>query len=156
MNDKGMPAPAPKLSERADEVARNWWRQRLAEWQPFWALLSLVGLGFGLRLAVQWQVPLPFCWLRKLTGIPCPGCGCTRSLLAWSHFDLVGALRFNPLFFLACLGVGGWALVWGAGLLTNRSWAAALEQQARRRPLGRILAFLAVLNWLYLWLSLPK
>jgi hypothetical protein len=34
--------------------------------------------------------------LRQLTGIPCPGCGLTRSLISIAHGRLGDAWRFNP------------------------------------------------------------
>ncbi len=44
-----------------------------------------------------------FCPLRVLTGIPCPGCGLTRSFIAITQGDLIGALNyhlFGPFLFL--------------------------------------------------------
>lgn len=40
------------------------------------------------------------CVFRTLTGIPCPGCGMTRALLALLSWDLSGALYYHPLFFV--------------------------------------------------------
>ena len=48
--------------------------------------------------------PLPgTCTFLRFTGIPCPGCGLTRSFISIGHGDFVGAWRFNPagLFFFA-------------------------------------------------------
>lgn len=41
------------------------------------------------------------CPIRFLSGIPCPGCGMTRACIAALRFDLVKALYYHPLFFLA-------------------------------------------------------
>jgi hypothetical protein len=47
--------------------------------------------------------PPVLCPLRTATGIPCPFCGMTRSVVAAVHGDIVASLRFNPggIFILA-------------------------------------------------------
>ncbi len=162
--------PAPPCIDAAATPAPRWPDRVSARWHAPLLLLALAaGAGF-VRLCVHWQVPLPFCLLRTTTGIPCPGCGCTRSLLAWTHLDPVAALRFNPLFFVATLAVAAWAI--------RRTWIglqASTCPEGRQTPAGnkahdlrgdspllhralspRVLALLAVLNWLYLCLTLPK
>jgi uncharacterized protein DUF2752 len=120
------------------------------------ALPALIILMAGLRFATQWNLPLPICWLRRLTGIPCPACGCTRCLVAWAHFDLATAFRLNPLCFLLCLALAGWTLMWALDRVAGTSWLRDWSERARRLPLGRLLGGLAVLNWLYLCLELPQ
>jgi hypothetical protein len=130
--------------------------RRAPRHMPLWISLGFVILAFGVQLAVRWQIPFPQCMLRKFTGIPCPTCGCTRSLLAWSNLDLPAAFRFNPLFFVLCVGVLAWFGLWGIERLTGRVW---LERWAARVPRGtiwKIFIALALVNWLYLWLKLPK
>ena len=118
-------------------------------------------LGLGLlaaiaNLAMRWQVPLPFCALRKLTGIPCPACGSTRSLLAWTHLDPVAAFLFNPLFFLACAGVAVWATAWLYERISARPVLARWKSIAQQLPVLRVVLGLAAINWVYLCLTLPK
>lgn len=53
------------------------------------------GADGGLTLAGQ---PLPeVCALKRTTGIPCPGCGLTRSWVSAVHGDLGGSLAHHPL-----------------------------------------------------------
>lgn len=40
------------------------------------------------------------CFVRNITGLPCPGCGLTRALFAALGGDLAGAFRMHPLFWL--------------------------------------------------------
>lgn len=123
---------------------------------PIWFLSGLGAAALAINLALRWHVPLPFCLLREWTGIPCPACGSTRSLLAWSHLDPLGALRFNPLFFLACLGLILWT---GAGL-AERITRAPLRERLRTMTARRLSVSLALglvaLNWVYLYLTLPR
>ena len=57
------------------------------------------------------------CPFRALTGLPCPGCGLTRSWVFLGHGDLAGAFGFNafgPVFFMLMLlatGVALWTLI---------------------------------------------
>lgn len=44
---------------------------------------------------------IPLCWLHSTTGLPCPGCGMTRALTAFSHADFTAALGLNPFVLVA-------------------------------------------------------
>lgn len=51
--------------------------------------------------------PFLICPFRAITGIPCPGCGLTRSFMAIARGDFENALRmhlFGPVLFLAFAG----------------------------------------------------
>jgi hypothetical protein len=135
-------SPQPSLSSRLPS--------------PVLALGGLVGATALVHLATRWQLPLPPCWLRKLTGIPCPSCGCTRSLAAWANGDVEQALRFNPLFFALCVGLVLWLAVWLAEKSFGRKILADWRGRTRRWPWWGMGAVLLVLNWLYLCLTLPK
>ncbi len=50
------------------------------------------------------DAPLPgTCTFRKLTGVPCPGCGLTRSFVSMGHGQMSDAWSYNPagFFFFA-------------------------------------------------------
>ncbi len=59
------------------------------------ALLPPAGLG------------IPVCLFRALSGLPCPGCGLTRALVALLHGDLAAAFVYHPYSFvlLPLLGI---------------------------------------------------
>ena len=64
--------------------------------------LDALGLAGLLGLLVARFIPvarLPFwrCEFRRLTGLPCPGCGLTRVADRFSHGNLAGAFQANPL-----------------------------------------------------------
>jgi hypothetical protein len=40
---------------------------------------------------------LPLCQFKRVTHLPCPGCGLTRSFIGMAHLDLPRAARFHPL-----------------------------------------------------------
>lgn len=115
------------------------------------AILSLAG-----QFATRWNIPLPPCLFRKVTGLPCFSCGCTRSLTAWSHFDLAAAFRFNPLFFLLCVSAVVWLALWSVEKLSGRRLLDPVRALIRRRTTWAALAALVLLNWGYLCLTLPR
>jgi hypothetical protein len=70
----------------------------------------------GLMLGAAAMLPvLPFepgfaCPLRSWTGIPCPLCGMTTSVVATVHGDLVSAFAANPAGIVA-VAVAAWLLI---------------------------------------------
>lgn len=76
---------------------------------PILAVISLVGL----IIARLWPVPSvdggdPSCIMRLLTGLPCPGCGMTRSWVHLAHGDVATAFEYNlfgPLAMAAAAGL---------------------------------------------------
>lgn len=64
--------------------------------------------------------PFPFCPLKALTGLQCPGCGGLRASWHLVHGDIAGAFGHNALVVLLIpVMVIGWAL-WMRQSLTGR------------------------------------
>ncbi|WP_405353605.1 DUF2752 domain-containing protein [Ruminococcus sp.] len=66
---------------------------------PFAALLFAY---FGSVFAFKY-ITLPPCYLYVLTGIYCPGCGCTRAVFALINGDVLLSLRQNPMIICSIL-----------------------------------------------------
>lgn len=61
-----------------------------------WLKLLIMGLCCGfLLLYVALQIHCP---IRRLIGIPCPGCGMTRAWKCLLQLDLPGAFSHHPMF----------------------------------------------------------
>ena len=41
------------------------------------------------------------CLFKRITGLPCPGCGMTRAWFSLLKLDIEGAFYYHPLFWLA-------------------------------------------------------
>lgn len=39
------------------------------------------------------------CPIKYMTGVSCPGCGMTRAVIEFLHFDFLEAFHYHPLFF---------------------------------------------------------
>ena len=123
---------------------------------PPLVLASVILLIAGVHFAAQWHLPMPVCWMRVITGIPCPGCGSTRCLIYLSRFDVVQAFRFNPMTFTALVVLVLWFLLWTADQYLHRQWLAIARQKIQRLPLAVIVPVIVVANWIYLYFTLPR
>lgn len=66
--------------------------ERLWGWVLLASLAAVVAM-----VAVPDMRPVLLCPLKRGTGIPCPTCGMTRSLLALCEGEVLDALRLHPL-----------------------------------------------------------
>jgi len=96
----------PKMHPRAKAISDL----LTADW--FWALCILMASALAPSPSVNASTVLglpKLCLFRNVTGIACPGCGMTRSLIATGHGHLENALAFHPLgpaiFVLLAIGV---------------------------------------------------
>jgi hypothetical protein len=96
-------------------------------------------------------LPWPGCWFRRLTGLPCPTCGATRSALSLAHGNLAAALRYNPLIFVCYVGTIILNVYCTGVLLFQfpRPRLAGLPANIKRCLCVLVLAAVA-LNWVYL------
>ena len=83
------------------------------------ALLFLAAGWVGLPSGAAFTV----CAFRRLTGIPCPGCGLTRAMAALARGELLLALQFHPFApLVAAQAVALWGAI-GAAVLRHRPLA---------------------------------
>lgn len=107
-----------------------------------WVLAGLAALG-GFLLFRVW-VPAPgtqntVCLLRRLSGLPCPGCGMTRAFAHLAKGEWAAAASDHLLAFILAAELGVAWLIWGVAL--------ALRRQVGMPPWFEraVLAHLAVL-----------
>ena len=95
------------------------------------------------------RMKLPLCYVKALTGLPCPTCGSARAAGRLFDLDLPGAFAMNPLATLAALAIAAWAL--GDLVLLPRRRVLGIEVAPRAAAALRIgIVVAAVLNWAYL------
>lgn len=129
------------------------WRDQSAnepDQELVWLAVSVGAVAVG---AVWLAIPLPWprCPFFAVTGLPCVTCGATRSAIAFLHGDLLAALRWNPLAFVAFCGFLVFDL-YSAIVLVGRTarlrivdWTLTEKNRARVIVIG-----LLALNWIYL------
>jgi hypothetical protein len=115
------------------------------------ALVLALGAAAGLLLVPFAPVLArlaPGCPFHALTGVPCPGCGTTRALVALAHGDFAGALAFNPLATAALLAGGAACLLAPVWILAGGTVPTLAPALPRRARLALVLAIAA--NWAWL------
>ena len=114
----------------------------------------LLGLMVVARVAMHYQLPLPGCPMRELSGVPCPFCGSTRAFAALAGFDLLAALKLNPLVTLAALVAG---VAWMVSAIIGKERVDRVRIRLLASAVSKwLLALLLVLNWFYVWRNLPR
>jgi hypothetical protein len=101
-------------------------------------LVTALAARVCLQLGLGWKCPV-----MALIEVPCPSCGSTRAFAALANFDLLTALKFNPLIVLGILVL--------PGLNLFKKVPASLRQCG-----WWIFGAVVALNWLYLFLFLPR
>lgn len=123
---------------------------RLMTTDWFWSLCIIIG-------AVIIPAPshhastvlgLPkLCIFRNITGIACPGCGMTRSMIAAGHLHFKDAIEFHPLGPAVLLLLGIYCLTQLSG---HRNRQATTD---RATKLVRMVALLLTGCFLLVWLA---
>ena len=147
------PATAPRTAAgpvRPQDDAERWlarWGLAIAAGVLLAARTLSLDEGRVTLPLVHWPLPTT-CTLRRLTGLACPGCGLTRSLIALAHQDPAAAWQFNPVGCLLFI-----LLVFHVPLaLLQEMLCWSGRPPLRLMPLYRVLAVLLVTGLVGQWL----
>ena len=93
------------------------------------------------------------CLIKQGTGMPCPSCGSTRSVVSLLHGDLLHALYLNPLgiiVLLVMLVAPLWIIY---DVVFSRYslllWYRKVEQVFKKPPVAILLIALVLINWIW-------
>jgi len=118
--------------------------------EALWLMVGAASLCLlGAALATP-GIQLPRCAFKTITGLPCPTCGVTRTVIALSRGDVDRALLMNPLAAVAC-GIGLLYLLYAAAVLAlrlPRLRPTVSPVGARRIRIGTVAAIAT--NWIWL------
>ena len=86
-------------------------------------LVVLLAAAGALHFEPQ-RIGVEVCWLRALSGLPCPGCGLTRSVCHLARGELAQALGLHPF--------GPPVLAFSLFAASSLLWPAAFGARVRR------------------------
>lgn len=114
--------------------------------------MGVMGLfGFLVARYVPLATLIPFwgCGFRKLTGIPCPGCGLTRVAERLAHFQFWSAFTINPLGTIAgvCFAVAIIASIVQRAFGISLPELVLTDAEWRRVRWGAIFLFVVNYAW---------
>lgn len=95
-------------------------------------------------------LPGPPCLFRTFFGIPCPGCGMTRSLESIWRGELGAAIRYNPLgplVFAVLVAISSWSAAYAAAP-GWRGWLHRLAYPIRHAAVPWLIVVLLIGTWL--------
>ncbi len=90
------------------------------------------------------------CTFRIITGIPCPGCGFTRSFVRTANLDFAGAFLVSPLGTLLFLFLVLFVILGLLRLVLRRPWPRIYLSRRASIGVGVITAVVVLSNWGYL------
>ena len=119
-------------------------------------LLSLGLLGGYAYMAYSVYYPeahVTACFFKSVTGIPCPACGNTRSVLAFLRGDPYSALCVNPLgviMALLMIVLPAWIIF---DIVAKKETLYYFYKKAEKtialKPVAIIFVLLIVMNWIW-------
>ena len=95
----------------------------------------------------------PVCFFKRTTGIPCPSCGNTRSVLAITSGDFYNAVLINPLGYVitAILIIFPFWILYDVILRKETLYRGYLqfEKALSKKTVAILLILLILLNWIW-------
>jgi len=93
------------------------------------------------------------CFFKMATGLPCPSCGATRSLIEILKGDIAGAVQWNPIGFILLLlmiALPAWMLYDGIGKKDSfYRFYHRFEVFMRKKSVYIPAMALIIINWIW-------
>jgi hypothetical protein len=110
--------------------------------------IALLILAVGRFLPVlSWA---PDCVFRGLTGIPCPTCGATRSVVHLSHGNFLSAFTMNPLITVLLIAATVYFVVSLVSAMFDLPRMSVFFTDSEKHIVRAGVAILLLVQWVYL------
>lgn len=128
-------------------------RNRLYSILGITCLAGYIWLYYNLYLQNTKSSSESFCMIKRITNIPCPSCGSTRSVSSLLHGDFAGAIYWNPLG-LVVLAIMIVLPIWLAVDLILKKDSLlqsykSTEKILRKKTVAIPLIILVIINWIW-------
>src|SRR5262249_38248063 len=137
----GIPLPAGEEGGGAGGGVRRARAERTGA-----ALVAAALLAAGFLLPARRPIPFDLCVLHRLTGLPCPTCGLTRSVCLFARGEWGASLAMHPAGWLAFSGLAIACLWLAAEAAAGRDLGPGLKARLVRGALaaGAVLSILGL------------
>lgn len=119
----------------------------------FFLIIGLGWIGYNFFYFQQAKPAIQVCILKNTSGLPCPSCGTTRSVLNLLHGDILPAILINPFGVFAFIGltvIPFWILYdcWNA---KTTLWIYYLKfiNSFSNKKFSFVVIILILLNWIW-------
>ena len=128
-------------------------RNRLYSILGITCLAGYIWLYYNLYLQNTKSSSESFCMIKRITNIPCPSCGSTRSVSSLLHGDFAGAIYWNPLG-LVVLAIMIFLPIWLAVDLILKKDSLlqsykSTEKILRKKTVAIPMTILVIINWIW-------
>lgn len=116
-------------------------------------LVGYIWTGYALRNQLVAGNNTQVCLFKNVTGIPCPSCGSTRSVVALLKGEIYEAVYLNPFGLILLLGMAFLPFMLLADLFNKKLTLYHLYlrsiQRINNKRMAWVLILLVMLNWIW-------
>ena len=115
-------------------------------------LAGYIWLYFSITKKITENKSVQLCLIKRVTNIPCPSCGSTRSVISLTKGDFIRALNFNPIGYLVAI-IMLTAPIWIISDTIKKTktlfnFYLKIETYLKRPKIAIPLLLLVIINWI--------
>jgi hypothetical protein len=116
-------------------------------------LAGYIWLYFSITKKITENKSVELCLIKRVTNIPCPSCGSTRSVISLTKGDFIRALNFNPIGYLVAI-IMLTAPIWIISDTIKKTktlfnFYLKIETYLKRPKIAIPLLLLVIINWIW-------
>jgi len=116
-------------------------------------LAGYIWLYFSITKKITENKSVQLCLIKRVTNIPCPSCGSTRSVISLTKGDFIRALNFNPIGYLVAI-IMLTAPIWIISDTIKKTktffnFYLKIETYLKRPKIAIPLLLLVISNWIW-------
>lgn len=104
----------------------------------------------AVKIYIEKIAYFPLCYFRENYGIFCPSCNFTRCVIALSHFDIIGAIMYQPILAISIIYLFFINIIYIINTITGKKF---LEKMYPKPWYLIIFALLLIIYALYMNIS---